>query len=296
VLCLCQSAYEEYRVILFGGYFDESTDENSIGACYTVAGYMGNGRACVTLDLRWKDILDKHEMKYYKASEVESGWGEFRKFRENPKGPLTERDRKKQLEIRTDFLDLLCDDDALIGISASVLIQDWDTFCGDEPELRKRLPPNLYTLCSQIMLMESGLSAYDHNMQVSRKNQILLRPIFDSHYEYEPRFRAAYPEHAKKNPRSTKYLLDPMYENEEDYRCLQAADLLAYEVRLNVAAYARRPDYVIRIAMERLLSKQRVMYVLDYDGLKRLAEQQPTDLVGFDPIYRSKTNRPARRH
>jgi hypothetical protein len=279
-------------VYLIAGYFDESTDENSIAACYTVAGYMGNQHASVCLDLLWKDHLDKHGLRYYKASQIESGWGEFRQFRENPKGRLTDQDRAKQDEIRNDFVELLCGEDALVGISASILIPDWNKFCGDEPKLRKKLPPNLYTLCSQVMLMESGLSMYDHNMQSSSKGT--LRPVFDTHYEHEPRFRAAYPEYAKKNPRSTKYLLPPIYEKEEDYRCLQAADLLAYEVRLNVAAYAAQPNYVIRVAMQRLLSKQRVMYVLDYDALKRLAESQTVDGVGVAPIYVSSTDRPRR--
>ena len=73
VVCLSRSAIEEYRVWLAGGYFDESFDEFE-DATFTIAGLVGNGFDALVLDLRWKDLLQKYNLKYFKASEIELGF------------------------------------------------------------------------------------------------------------------------------------------------------------------------------------------------------------------------------
>jgi hypothetical protein len=282
-------------MFLFAGYFDESSDEDSTAECYTVAGYIGPPHSALTIDLRWKDVLSRFSLEYYKASEIASGWGQFKQHRESLEGPLTDADRKLQREIKSDFLDVICEDDGMRGISASILIQDWHTFHNQEPLLSKKLPSDMYTLCSQLMLMEAGLTQYDHNVQSSARLTGVMRPIFDSHYEYEPIFRAAFPAYVAKNPKSSRYLLPPVYESEKEYRCLQAADLLCSEVRRSVAAHFREPGYELRIPMKRLLERQAKMYVLSYEVLKSLSENQSPDNPGIKPIY-NRTERPARAH
>jgi hypothetical protein len=56
------------------GYYDESDDNDR---AYAVAGFMGHQHDCVHLDMAWKErILDKYDLKYFKASELNSGKGE----------------------------------------------------------------------------------------------------------------------------------------------------------------------------------------------------------------------------
>jgi len=252
-------------MFLFAGYFDEGSDEDSTAECYTVAGYIGPPHSALSIDLRWKDVLTRFNLEYYKASEIASGWGQFKQHRQNLSGPLTDNDRKLQREIKNAFLDVICEEEGMRGISASALIQDWNAFRNQEPELRKRLHGNLDTLCGQLMLMEAGLTQYAHNIQSSPQLTGVMRPIFDSHYEYEPVFRAAFPSYVAKNPKSSRYLLPPVYESEKDYRCLQAADLLCSEVRRSVAAHFREPGYELKVPMKRLLERQAKMYVLNYE-------------------------------
>src|SRR5580704_16511057 len=66
------------------GYFDESTDEDTQGVCYVVAGFVASNLATVTLDLRWRDLLTKYHLNYFKASELNAGEGEFRQYRDDP--------------------------------------------------------------------------------------------------------------------------------------------------------------------------------------------------------------------
>jgi len=68
------------------GYYDESDDFN---CGYAVAGFLGHQHDCVHLDLAWRDkILDKYDLEYFKASELNTGKGQFAKFRDNPNGDL----------------------------------------------------------------------------------------------------------------------------------------------------------------------------------------------------------------
>jgi hypothetical protein len=64
------------------GYYDESDDNER---AYPVAGFLGNQNDCVHLDFGWRErILEKYELEYFKASELEWGTGEFAKFRDDP--------------------------------------------------------------------------------------------------------------------------------------------------------------------------------------------------------------------
>ncbi len=63
-------------------YFDESDDNDR---AYAVAGFLAHQHDCVHLDLAWRDrILEKYELEYFKASELNAGTRQFAKFRDNP--------------------------------------------------------------------------------------------------------------------------------------------------------------------------------------------------------------------
>jgi hypothetical protein len=64
------------------GYFDESDDNER---AYSIGGFIGNQFDCLHLEWAWKDRLpDPYNLKCFKASELEAGYGEFRKFRDDP--------------------------------------------------------------------------------------------------------------------------------------------------------------------------------------------------------------------
>jgi len=226
-------------MMLTAAYFDESTDDSEMGHCYTVAGYLGNLCDAATLDMRWKDLLDKYQMAYFKASEVEYCAGELRKYREaSGTEKLTQKDKDFKNKVKTEFVDLICDMPDLTGISATILLQDWNRFKVDEPELFAKLP-SLYNLSYKLMLMEAGLLIGEHNANplVPKEQHALIRPVIDSHEEYEPAFMSSYPVWCKKNPNSARFMLPPFFESDQTYRCLQAADCLAYEARRLVAGH-----------------------------------------------------------
>jgi hypothetical protein len=281
----------EMPMVLAAGYFDESTDQGLEDRSYSVAGFMGNGAAALELDMRWGDLLKRYDLGYFKASEIEFGFGEFAKHRENParlSDPLTDNEKDLIREIKTAFIDLICDCEEMIGIGAVLLLRDYELLRNESPHAAKVLPVP-YVLCADLALLEAGIMVNEANAFYPYTT--IVRPIFDSHEEHGPRFFAAFQSFQRKNPISSRCLLPPHYEIEQKYRCLQAADCLAYEARRLLVRNEFEPYRPMRKAMERLSEQSGSIYKLDYESLKIIADAQGPDII---PIKPSLAGRPRR--
>ena len=275
-------------MFLAAGYFDESSDNELEERCFTVAGYVAAGAPAVVLDLRWKALLREYDISYFKASELDNGFGEFLKFRDDPKGDVLARfsEREKVLfrEIKTRFVDLICGEDGLIAISATCILRDWNLLRLEHPELIAKLPP-MYQLCGHLVMLEAGFMMSDTNAANRPENRGLLRPVFDSHKEYSARFILSFDTFCQKNPIASKHLLPPIFEDDKTYHCIQAADLLAYEIRRIVGNETFDDVKRFRIAMQRLAPQVSTVYVLNYRALKLLAGRQRPDSIPIEPAF-----------
>ena len=268
---------------LAAGYFDESSDEGIEDRSYCVAGFVGNGAAALELDMRWGDLLEQFDLDYFKSSEIEFGFGQFAKHRENPlklTDPLTGSEKALIREIKTAFIDLICDCEEMIGIGCVLLIRDYELLRSESPHAAKVLPLP-YVLCANLALLEAGNMANEANAINSYAT--VVRPIFDSHREHGPRFLAAFDSYRRNNPISARYLLPPHYEVEQKYRCLQAADCLAYEARRLLIRDEYEPNRQVRIAMTRPSEQVGKIYKLDYDSLKIIVDAQTPDRIPIEP-------------
>jgi hypothetical protein len=274
-------------MLLAAGFFDESSDGEFEERVFTVGGYIASGAPAVQLELRWKDLLEKYELAYFKASELESLIEQFAKFRDDPssatKARFNQREKELVISIKTEFVDLLCKQTDLIGVSATIHMQHLKAFQNDKPELFRKIPP-FYQLCGQLVMMEAGQLMATTNASNPPHLQAMLRPIFDSHQEFGPRFKASFDEFKKKNPNSSKFLLPPLFEKEEDYLCLQAADLFTYEMRRTVSNHFFEPTRDLRIAAGRLFPQISKSFVVDYAALETLAGWQDRDFIPISPI------------
>lgn len=274
-------------MLLAAGYFDESTDGDFEDRVFSVGGYVTAGWNGLQLDFRWNDLLAKYGLRYFKSSELESGIGEFAKFRDNPatasKDRFTDREKELLKNIKIEFVNLICAEKELIGVSATVHMRHLKAFAHDHPELASRLPP-AYEMCSHLVLMRSGILLNDTNDEVPSHLQGQLRPIFDSHKEFSRRLEKSFPIFREKNPESSRGLLDPLFEDDKTYKCLQAADLLVYEIRRTISNHFFEPRVKLRAAMERLFPQTMNTYILDYDTLKMLAECQSSDRIPIEPL------------
>ena len=281
----------ESLLMLIGGYFDESTDEDTENRCYSVCGYVADGASALELSFAWADLLRKHNLKYFKASEIEYGFGEFRQYRDdtnNVTASLSRREKDKIVEIKKDFVNAICESN-VYGIGTVLMLRDYELLRNENPLARRNLLDPWY-LCSSFTLMASGFLMNDANHRHQAEMTGFLRPIFDWQEEYMEKFVASFPNFCRKNPDSSRFLLPPHFEMEQDYKCLQAADCLAYEARklLLKVEYNDNPGRPMRMAMQRLGERMFKIYLLNYEGMKIIAENQSADHIPISPAMENK--------
>jgi hypothetical protein len=270
-------------MVSVAGYFDESDDNDR---AYAVAGFLGHQKDCVYLHWAWEEhILKPYNLKYFKASELNSGTGQFAQHRDNPKGDLnalfSKREKELFNQIKIESIDVFLHF-LLIGIGAVVMLPDYNRLFQEFKTANKTLP-DPYFLCSQLVMMESGLILADLNEAASPLQRSYVRPTFDNHEKYRGKTRLMFNDFKVKNPLSSRWLLQPNYEDEKDYVALQAADNLAYECRrlLITEEYDRHiPE---RRAMTRLKEHIYKIYKLNYDGLKMIMTNQLANTIPIAP-------------
>lgn len=87
--------------MMFGCYLDESYDMKQSGL-YVVGGLIGRGVALFELERAWEALLKKRKIAYFKASECESGKGQFAKYVADPKN-ITSSERARLTSISHEF-------------------------------------------------------------------------------------------------------------------------------------------------------------------------------------------------
>jgi len=265
------------------GYFDESSDEVGGNLCYAVAGLIGSMDATVVLELKWKDLLDEYELAYFKASELNAGEGEFRKFRDDPSAqqwtPFSPREKMLLKDIKTRFTDVIVSSRGLYWIGAVVVLPDFERVRAQYPAAK--ILPEPYFLCSGLVLMEAGQQMLLTNSEIPSPHKGFLKPVFDSHEAYSGRVKQGYDLFCEKNPLSATYLLPPDYEPEEKHMSLQAADDFVYEVRRALVRKVTGYPPKERVSMSRIKDTGSIIriYKLNYTGLKILCDAQESDVM-----------------
>ncbi len=270
------------------GYFDESYDDETRGKCYTVAGLIGGQLATTVLALRWKDLNEKWGIDYFKASELEVGEGQFKKFRDDPLAKrwvaFSQREKELFRKIKTEYTDLIIKS-GVHCLGASIVLPDY-YLLRRENRLAKKNLLHPYHQCAQLVLMEAGMQVAEYNDTTRpAEDTIFLQPIFDSHEKHEGRMKKAFAGFCAKNPNCSRYLHTPDYENEKDHRALQAADNIAYEARRYLMHRHFDTPLVPRVSMSRLLDSGAFLrlYKMDYRSLKIIAEGQSQDRIPITP-------------
>ena len=271
----------EFLAVFLSAYFDESDDNDR---AYGVGGFIGTQLDCVHMDWAWQEhILDRYGLKYFKASELEWGVGEFRKFRDDPNNTdarFSEREKGLFREIKTKTVDLFLTSE-LVGFGGVVVLPDYHRLV-EEFKPAGRAIPSPYWFGTQLMFMEAGFIMNYLNEAEMPTKKGYVRPIFDTQEEYSGRARQVYEDYCKKNPITSKWLLPPAYENDQDYIVLQVADNLIYEMRKLVIKDAFNEVKPERIAMQRLKESVSKVYKLNYDIMKAIMER-PANVMDIQP-------------
>ncbi|MGO8792847.1 MAG: DUF3800 domain-containing protein [Terriglobia bacterium] len=262
-------------------YFDESDDNDR---AYAVAGFLGHQHDCVHLHWEWEErLLKKYELKYFKASELECGKGQFAKFRDNadPKkldAKFSEREKELFRQIKTESINIILEFTLIQGFGAVLMLPDYHRLRSEYEAIGKTLP-DPYFLCAQLVMMEAGFIMNAINDRPDPSQHGLVRPVFDSHEQYSGRAKQMFDFFMEKNPLSSQCLLPPQYEDEKRYLMLQAADNFAYEARRLLITQEYDKHIPERMAMTRLKERVFRIYKLNYDALRMIMDNQTPDVL-----------------
>jgi len=269
-------------LVMYAAYFDESDDNDR---AYGVGGFIGSQLDCVHMEWAWKEhILEKYDLKYFKASELEHGVGEFRKFRDDPNktdARFSARERALFTEIKTKTVDLFLDAEYLVGFGAVVVLPDYHRL-REEFKAAGYLLPRPYWFGAQIVYMEAGWAMNYVNEGEPKSRYSYVSPTYDNQEEYKGTAKRIFDQYRKKNPLWSKWLLPPHYENDQDYIVLQVADNLVYEMRKLVIKDAFNEVRPERIAMTRLKERVAKVYKLNYAAMKSIMAR-PANVTKIEP-------------
>ncbi len=266
--------------MIYGAYYDESDERPG----FSVAGYSAAYDTWLHLDWRWRDLLKKWSLEYFKASECENALGQFAQYRDDPgdhKSELKVNERERLREIKTQFIDAICSQhDDLQGYGAVVIVEDFERIIFEDHAASRIFMDKPYYICAQLCLVAAAMPAVDSNTRRTGDDRIQVRPVFDSHEEYSRIVGVLFDKFAEKNPRSAQVLLPPSFDDDKLCSALQVADTLAYEARRLLTRKIRNPDDdYMRVPLIRLRPAIYRLYKLNYEALKTIASKQSPDSI-----------------
>lgn len=278
---------EQRRILVIAGsYFDESSAQG----CFSVAGYMANYYAWVHLDWKWRELLKKWNIAYFKASECDNGFEQFAQYRDDP-SEVTERlkprEKDKLREAKTDFVDcVLAFRNEVSGYGAVVIEKDFARLVAEDENARRLLMQKPYYIALQMALVGVAVPIYEYNQKHGQDRRCFIKPIFDAHEEYSKYTKILFDKFTAKNPKCAEVLLPPDHASDIDTAALQVADLLAYEARKMLVGKLADPPQPERIAMTRLLPTVQSIFRLDYDTLRMFIARQKPDSISVLPAIK----------
>ena len=255
--------------MMFGCYMDESYDMKETGF-YAVGGFITGGEAAFELERKWEKLLKCHRLAYYKASQCESGTGEFRDYVANPK-KITDKERQKLDAISHEFCQLIGnpiehDDRPFLCVFGVAVVQR--DFYGliKNPEARAVLGPSPYRLAYDLAMIQA---AWVMKQFCKGKRNHCVSYICDQDEEHSALAPSAYRDLVKKNPQAARYMCSYSMEDEKTCSPVQAADAVIYEIR-KVLKYSKGEfETKLRSQFQMLADRRMILYV-GYTELQQL--------------------------
>jgi uncharacterized protein DUF3800 len=247
---------------MFTAYMDDSGSEGK-GLVFVLAGYVAPIKGWEIFSAKWEEALAKPpSLPYFKMREAHRlndsffGW--------------TEEDRERRV---ADLVDVIC---AQPVMSALALVLTWDDFRRAQAE-----HPDIVN-CHPYDMLFHGAMATTTRLLVEDRSRDPIAFVFDEQGGAGERAILAYRAIRSILPSTQADLVvgSPRMENDKIVPPLQAADLLAWNIRRYVAEQGSfpllstgervpLPDYP-RLA--RLLSHQVIYRRYDYKAIKRVFE------------------------
>jgi hypothetical protein len=193
--------------MMFGCYLDESFDMKQSGF-FVVGGLIGRGVAFFELERNWEALLRKHKLSYFKASECESGKGQFAKYITDPKN-ITLKERSRLSSISHEFCRLIgnpveYDDRAFFALFGTAVVQKDFYELIRKPKARAVLGDSPYRLAYDLAMIQAAWSMKQLGKDTARPDCVSY--VCDQDEEHRDIAQPAYLELRRKYRNAGKYM------------------------------------------------------------------------------------------
>lgn len=279
---------EKFYAMMYGCYLDESFDPKRSSGFYTVGGFIGQGVPTFELEHNWEKCLKAHGLDYFKASECESGKGQFAKFVAAP-GSVTAAERKTLdaishelckiigFPVKYDARNFL----ALFGVG--VIQKDFYDVI-KKPSARAVLGDSPYRLAYQLAMIQAAWTMKELGDGEPKHCVSFVCDEDEEHAEVAP---VAYRALKNANPIAAQYMCTFSTADEKKCAPLQAADAVVYEIR-KALKYSKK-EYETKLREQfGMFSDTKIMFYIGHTTRDQMewiaANHKPGEPFNLDPI------------
>jgi hypothetical protein len=239
---------------VFKTYFDESWDQHQ-KKILVIGGMIGRYEQWSKIEWPWKELLEKYEIKYYRASEAEFARGEFNKepFRSG-ENPSTSEQYRLLERVREDFFHVITRG-IVSGLAIGVPLQEFNQ-AANTPEKLKKFGGTPYYICGHVAM----LAMLKAEKEVIRSKE-LVAFIFDRQQEFDAEMLKV---HANLDTAACEYhsqVGSIVFDDKKRFIPLQVADTLVYESRKYLERKIIDPNAVPRREMQRLMDEEKIFQI-----------------------------------
>lgn len=275
---------------MYGCYLDESFDKKPLGF-YCVGGFIAHGVPTFELERNWEKCLKRYGLAYFKASECESGRGQFAKFVANPPH-ITDAERKTLDTISHEFCRIIGfpvpHDNrnflALFGVG--VVQKDFYEVIKD-PNALAVLGDDPYRLAYEMAMVQAAWAMKELGGGEPKHCVAFVCDEDEEHAETAP---IAYCALKKGNPVAAQYMGTYSTADEKGCAPLQAADLVIYEIR-KVLKYSKK-DYETKLREQfGMFADSKIMFYIGHTEREQFewiaANHKPGEPFTLDELMKN---------
>jgi hypothetical protein len=236
---------------MFIAYFDESWDGKQ-EKILVIAGMMGLWEQWNKIEWRWRGLLDKYKIEYYRATEAETANGQFDKppYR-TPGVSVTAEQFKLLKEVKDEFFDILRVA-RITGVAIGVPIQLFKEVA-DTPDKLAKFGKTEYYICGHTaMLVLLDELKREHRY----KDLVVFR--FDRQKDFDAEMTRVHDYLKSPACEFRSQVGSICFEDKKKYLPLQVADTLAYECRKYLEKKIDDENAIPRPELQRLMDERKV--------------------------------------
>jgi hypothetical protein len=239
---------------MFYAYFDESWDQHQ-KKILVIGGMLGLYEQWAKIEWRWKELLEKYEITYYRASEAEFARGQFDKEPYRTVGIDTTPAQLKLLRaVKEDFFRILIPGTVsglAIGTPIDLFYQVADT-----PARLDRFGGTPYYICGHTAMLEM-LKQEKYTL----KAKDLVTFTFDRQEQFDKEMTKVHAHIQTQECEFHSQVGSVRFEDKKNVIPLQIADTLVYEARKYLEQLQADPNATPRPELKRLMNEGKIFEI-----------------------------------